>query len=160
MVAFGTSLSVASLSVIDALYQVSVRQATISLSLLLAHTSRCKPWESLWGSSTTTPLVDFHHRLTACPSYYQKARPHQPCLSHTNHSAHTTLVAPLISTPHPQPPNSTWLCLRLILLITPMYSIMDFKVLSQFHQTLHNLELQLLILNYLYIDNLCRIYIY
>ena len=52
-----------------ALYQVSVRQATISLSLLLAHTSRCKPWESLWGSSATTPLVDFHHRLTACPSY-------------------------------------------------------------------------------------------
>src|SRR5699024_3468769 len=52
-----------------ALYQVSIRQATISLSLLLAHTSRCKPWESLWGSSATTPLVDFHHRLTACPSY-------------------------------------------------------------------------------------------
>ena len=52
-----------------ALYQVSVRQATISLSLLLACTSRHKPWESLWGSSATTPLVDFHHRLTACPSY-------------------------------------------------------------------------------------------
>ena len=52
-----------------ALYQVSVRQATISLSLLLAHISRCKPWESLWGSLATTPLGDFHHRLTACPSY-------------------------------------------------------------------------------------------
>lgn len=51
------------------LYQISVRQATISLSLLLAYTSRYKPWESLWSSSATTPLVDFHHRLTACPSY-------------------------------------------------------------------------------------------
>ncbi len=29
-------------------------------------------WESLWGSSATTPLVDFHHRLTACPSYQKK----------------------------------------------------------------------------------------
>ena len=68
-VAFWTSLLLASLSAIDALYQVSVRQVTISLSLPLAYTSRCKPWESLWGSSATTPLVDFHHRLTACPSY-------------------------------------------------------------------------------------------
>ena len=71
-VAFRTSLSPVSLSAMYALYQVSVRQATISLSLLLAHTSRCKPWESLWGSSATTPLVDFHHRLTACPSYRKK----------------------------------------------------------------------------------------
>ena len=62
-----------------ALYQVSVRQATISLSLLLAHISRCKPWESLWGSLATTPLVDFHHRLTACPSYYKKAVPFWHC---------------------------------------------------------------------------------
>lgn len=53
------------------LYQISVRQATISLSLLLAYTSRYKPWESLWSSSATTPLVDFHHRLTACPSYLE-----------------------------------------------------------------------------------------
>ena len=68
-VAFWTSLLLASLSAMYALYQVSVRQATISLSLLLAHTSQCKPWELLWGSSATTPLVDFHHRLTACPSY-------------------------------------------------------------------------------------------
>ena len=37
------------------------------------HTSRCKPWELLWGSSATTSLVDFHHRLTACPSYHKKA---------------------------------------------------------------------------------------
>ena len=51
------------------LYQVSVRKATISLSLLLACTSRDKPWESLLGSSATTPTVDFHHRPTACPSY-------------------------------------------------------------------------------------------
>ena len=68
-VAFWTSLRFASLPTKYALYQVSVRQATISLFLLLACTSRCKPWESLWGSSATTPLVDFHHRLTACPSY-------------------------------------------------------------------------------------------
>ena len=32
-------------------------------------TSSVKPCESLWGSSATTPLVDFYHRLTACPSY-------------------------------------------------------------------------------------------
>ena len=73
-VAFGTSLPYASLSAIGALYQVSVRQATILLSLLLACTSRYKPWESLRGSSATTPRVDFHHRLTACPSYIKKAR--------------------------------------------------------------------------------------
>jgi len=53
-------------------YPVPVRQATISLSLLLAQTSRFEPWESLWGSSLVTPLVDSHHRLTACPSYSQK----------------------------------------------------------------------------------------
>ena len=53
-------------------YQVSVRQVTISLSLLLAHTSRCRPWESLLGSLATTPLVDFHHKLAACPSYNKK----------------------------------------------------------------------------------------
>ena len=28
-----------------------------------------KPWESLWGCSATSSLVDFHHRQTACPSY-------------------------------------------------------------------------------------------
>ena len=50
-------------------YQISVRQATISLLLLLSHTSRCETCKSLWGSSATTPLVNFHHRLTACPSY-------------------------------------------------------------------------------------------
>ena len=71
-VAFWTSPSSVSLSAANALYQVSVRQATISLSLLLAYTSRCKPWELLWGSSATTPLVDFHHRLTACPSYRKR----------------------------------------------------------------------------------------
>lgn len=54
-VAFWTSLSLASLSTMYALYQVSVRQATILPSLLLARTSRCEPWESLWGSSATTP---------------------------------------------------------------------------------------------------------
>ena len=55
-------------------YQVSVRQATISLSLLLACISRYKPWESLSGSSATTPLMDFHHRLMTCPSYKQEKR--------------------------------------------------------------------------------------
>ena len=79
-VAFWTSLSVVSLSAMYALYQVSVRQATISLSLLLAHISRCKPWESLWGSLATTPLVDFHHRLTAYPSYKQDATDFPPHL--------------------------------------------------------------------------------
>ena len=38
-----------------------------------ACTSRCKPWELLQGSSATTPLVDFRHRLTACPSYEKAA---------------------------------------------------------------------------------------
>ena len=73
-VAFWTSLHLASSSAVYALYQVSVRQATILLSLPLAYISRCKPWESLWGSSATTPLVDFHHRLTACPSYQKTIR--------------------------------------------------------------------------------------
>lgn len=50
-------------------YQVSVRQATCSLLLPLTHTSRCESCKSLWGSSATTPLVDFHHSQTACPSY-------------------------------------------------------------------------------------------
>ena len=43
-VAFGTSLLLASLSIQTALYQVSVRQATISLFLLLTATSR---WSGL-----------------------------------------------------------------------------------------------------------------
>jgi hypothetical protein len=68
-VAFGTLLSLANSSAKHALYQVPVRQATISLSLLPVYPSRCKPWESLWGSSATMPLAEFHHRLTACPSY-------------------------------------------------------------------------------------------
>ncbi len=61
--------------------KLSVRQATISLSLLLAYTSRYKPWESLWSSSATTPLVDFHHRLTACPSYVKKETGNLPPVS-------------------------------------------------------------------------------
>ena len=69
----GLMIACSLLKSMHALYQVSVRQATISLSLLLACTSQYKPWESLWGSSATTPLVDFHHRLTACPSYRKKA---------------------------------------------------------------------------------------
>ena len=46
-VAFWTLLYLASSSAVNALYQVSVRQATILPSLPLAYISRCKPWESL-----------------------------------------------------------------------------------------------------------------
>ena len=60
-------------------YQVSVCQATILLLLLLAHTSRCEPCKSLLGSLRATPLVDFHHRRTACPSYKK-----EPC-DYCNH---------------------------------------------------------------------------
>ena len=67
--AFWTLWHLAHSSSVCAFYPVPVRQVTISLSLPLACTSRYKPWESLWGSSATTPLVDFHHRSTACPSY-------------------------------------------------------------------------------------------
>ena len=42
------------------------------LLLLLARTSRCEPCKSLSGSLATAPLVDFHHRRTACPSYHIK----------------------------------------------------------------------------------------
>ncbi len=66
---FGFHWPLASLSVMYALCQVSVYQVAISLSLLLTYTLRCKSWQSLWVSSATTPFVDFHHRLTACPSY-------------------------------------------------------------------------------------------
>ena len=38
-------------------------------SVCSACTSRYNPWESLLGSSATTPLMGFHHRLMACPSY-------------------------------------------------------------------------------------------
>lgn len=44
-------------------YRVPVRQATISLSLLLAYTSRCIPWESLSGWSVTTSLRTFTAEL-------------------------------------------------------------------------------------------------
>ena len=40
-------------------YRVPVRQATISLSLLSAYTSRRKPWESLSGWSVTTSRWTF-----------------------------------------------------------------------------------------------------
>ena len=56
---FGASLPLANLPSIYALYQVSVRRATISLSLLLACISRCKPWESLSSSSVATPMWTF-----------------------------------------------------------------------------------------------------
>ena len=41
------------------LYRVPVRQATISLSLLSAYTSRRTPWESLSGWSVTTSRWTF-----------------------------------------------------------------------------------------------------
>ena len=50
-------------------YHVSVRQATISLSLLPSQASPPETCESLRGSSATTPLMDFHHRYRTCPSY-------------------------------------------------------------------------------------------
>ena len=31
--------------------------------------------ELLWGSSATTPIADFYHRLTACPSYSKRHLP-------------------------------------------------------------------------------------
>ena len=37
--------------------------------------------KSLWGSSATTPLVDFRHRLTACPSYNKTPRLISPGVS-------------------------------------------------------------------------------
>ena len=95
-VAFWTSLSLASLSAMYALYQISVRQATISLSLLRARTSRCEPWESLWGSSATTPLVDFHHRLMACPSHPGSDSFFKPSAQHSqvNQTALTGISGP------------------------------------------------------------------
>ena len=56
---FGALLLLANSPAIYALYQVSVRRATISLSFLLACTSRCKPWESLSSSSVATPMWTF-----------------------------------------------------------------------------------------------------
>ncbi|MDE6416883.1 MAG: hypothetical protein K2K68_07645, partial [Duncaniella sp.] len=55
-------------------YHVSIRQATISLLLLLSRESPLETCKSLWGSSATTPRVDFHHRCMTCPSYKEIAR--------------------------------------------------------------------------------------
>jgi len=49
--------------------RISVRQATISLSLLLSQGSPLETCESLWSLSATTPRVDFHHRYMTWPSY-------------------------------------------------------------------------------------------
>ncbi len=68
---FGTLLIVASSSVQSALYQVSVRQATILLSLLLPATSR---WSGLGVAIRFVgnyALWDFHPRFGTCPSYYK-----------------------------------------------------------------------------------------
>ena len=67
-VAFWTLLLLASSSAVYALYQVSVRQATILLSLLLSATSRWSGLGVAMGFVGNYALVDFHHRLTACPS--------------------------------------------------------------------------------------------
>ena len=56
---FRASLYSANLPAIYAFYRVSVRRATISLSLLLACTSRYKPWEPLTNSLVTTPMWTF-----------------------------------------------------------------------------------------------------
>jgi hypothetical protein len=44
-------------------------------SPLLASLSAMQALVSGFCSSATTPLVDFHHRLTACPSYQKNGRP-------------------------------------------------------------------------------------
>lgn len=56
---FTASLYSANLPAIYAFYRVSVRRATISLSLLLACTPRYKPWEPLTNSLVTTPMWTF-----------------------------------------------------------------------------------------------------
>ena len=53
--------------------KLPVRQATISLSLLLACSSRFKPWESLSGSLATTPLGTFTQGLGH--AHHTKKRP-------------------------------------------------------------------------------------
>lgn len=54
--AFWTLMPIAISSAWYALYQVSVRRATVSLLLLLPHTSRCEACKSLSDSSATTLL--------------------------------------------------------------------------------------------------------
>jgi len=79
---FGTLLIVASSSVQSALYQVSVRQATISLSLLLPATSR---WSGLGVAirfAGNYALWDFHPRFGTCPSYYGKGAPFRSAFVH------------------------------------------------------------------------------
>ena len=56
---FWALLLFANLPAIYALYQVSIRRVTISLSLPLACISQCKPWESLSSSSVATPMWTF-----------------------------------------------------------------------------------------------------
>lgn len=64
-VIFWALLSMANLPALYASYPISVRQATISLSLPLAQVSQLEPWESLLDSSMTTLLrtytVDLWH---------------------------------------------------------------------------------------------------
>ena len=55
-VIFWASLSLANSPALIASYPISIRQATISLSLPLAQASRLEPWESLLDSSMTTLL--------------------------------------------------------------------------------------------------------
>ena len=68
-VAFWTSLPFASLSAMLALYQVSVRQVLFRYPFFSPVPHGTNLGSRYKGSSATTPLVDFHHRLTACPSY-------------------------------------------------------------------------------------------
>ena len=55
-VIFWASLSLANSPALIASYPISIRQATISLSLPLAQASRLELWESLLDSSMTTLL--------------------------------------------------------------------------------------------------------
>lgn len=64
-------------------YRISVRQATISLSLLLSQASPLETCESLCGSLATTPVVDFHHRCRTCLSYTKSHSFHNERLSNT-----------------------------------------------------------------------------
>lgn len=52
-------------------YRISVHLATISLLLILSHTSQCKSCKSL-SSSCNYVMTNFHHRPLICPSYPRK----------------------------------------------------------------------------------------
>ncbi len=71
---FGSLLSLASLPTFYASYPVSVRQATISLLLLLSFISPYKTCKSLSDSLTTTLFKEFHLSFRTCSSYQRNRR--------------------------------------------------------------------------------------